>query len=423
MNAAPETHPAPTGASRRKLLPVLIIVLTGVVLAILQATRPEPPITEPQEKEWLVEVVSAEPVSEHPELSLIGKVESPFDSTLSAAVSADVAELLVREGDVVRTGDLLVQLDAREWRLYLEQRSAELVEIEAQRRSERNRHQADQDALAQERTLQQLADTQVERQTRLNQSQLVAQERIDDARSQQATRALSVVQRTLAIDDHPARMAQLEARLDKARAALERARLDLQRTEIRAPFEGTVTRLDVAPGERLQIGQTVLRLYDHRRTEIRAQLPERHIAQVRSALAEGQAITAAATQHGQRIALQLARISGHSASGGIDLFLSPTDTTVPTLTLGATLSVNLSLPQLDQVVSLPLSALYGVNRIYRIEDGRLVLLEVEVAGKRYGVDEPDRILVRSPALGRGDRIITTQLPNAVTGLKVKAREH
>jgi hypothetical protein len=164
-------------------------------------------------------------------------------------------------------------------------------------------------------------------------------------------------------------------------------------------------------------------LYDHRRTEIRAQLPERHIAQVRSALAEGQAITAAATQHGQRIALQLARISGHSASGGIDLFLSPTDTTVPTLTLGATLSVNLSLPQLDQVVSLPLSALYGVNRIYRIEDGRLVLLEVEVAGKRYGVDEPDRILVRSPALGRGDRIITTQLPNAVTGLKVKAREH
>ncbi|KZY72787.1 hypothetical protein A3739_27400 [Oleiphilus sp. HI0067] len=49
---------------------------------------------------------------------------------------------------------------------------------------------------------------------------------------------------------------------------------------------------------------------------------------------------------------------------------------------------------------------------------RLESLNVDIIGNLYSDTQRDRILVRSNQLEDGDRIITTQLPKAINGLKV-----
>ncbi len=411
-----------TSAPFRKTLPALGILIGTVLLIFLIAMRkPTPPETEVKEKEWLVNAVPATLSEAQPQLALLGKVESPHASELSAAISADVASVSVREGSTVRQGDLLAQLQAREWQLSLQQREADLKEARALLQSEQNRYSADRESLLQEQTLLGLAEKQVARQQRLNQNQLVSQERLDDAQALLAQRRLSVTQRSLAIEDHQARVEQLQARVSKALAAVERAKLDLAYTEIRAPFDAVVTAVYVAPGERVQPGLRLLSLVDRSQLEIRAQLPDRYVSQVRQALDRQQQVSGHAQHHGSHLALRLSRLSGQSSAGGVDVFLTPVAPN-PSLALGTTVSVQLSLPAQSEVLSLPQSALYGVNRIYRIVDGRLDLLEVEVVGKRFSDGEGDQVLVSAPTVRPDDRIVSTQLPNAVSGLKVRERE-
>jgi hypothetical protein len=71
---------------------------------------------------------------------------------------------------------------------------------------------------------------------------------------------------------------------------------------------------------------------------------------------------------------------------------------------------------------LPFQALYGNDRIYRINDEqRLEALQIEQAGTIYE-EGVEMLLVRSDQLRDGDRIVSTHLPNAVQGLKVSVAE-
>ena len=73
------------------------------------------------------------------------------------------------------------------------------------------------------------------------------------------------------------------------------------------------------------------------------------------------------------------------------------------------------------VVSTPravLEAVYENERVYRVLDSRLDGMSIEQVGDYIGPDGELRILIRAPSLLRGDRVVTTQLPRAITGLLV-----
>jgi hypothetical protein len=55
------------------------------------------------------------------------------------------------------------------------------------------------------------------------------------------------------------------------------------------------------------------------------------------------------------------------------------------------------------------------------DEDTLEALEVERLGQRPAAGETE-VLVRSSALANGDRILTSRLPAAVTGLKVEVIE-
>lgn len=416
------------------LLPILILVIAAAIISLLMFTKPQPPKKETTEKAWLV---SSEPisfVSVSPNISLLGHIESPFDSTISAAINSDIISVPVRDGEHVSRGQILMSLDAREIALVVAQRQADIDELKAQIITENNRFNADKRALEDEQQLLNIAVSGVKRQVKLQQSKLGSQERIDQAETLRAQKALAVNTRKLNIADHPSRLSQLNARLNRAKTALKDAEIDANRANITAPFDGIITAIHTAPGERVQLGQALISLYDRKNIEIRAQIPNRYIPLVTEALAQGKVIEAQTQHNDTPSLLALKRLSGQAnqGTGGVDALFTPIvnterlaaiDSQASTLILNSTLKVQVTLPPIPDVATLPLSAIYGSNRIYRIKNERLESIDVTILGKQFMSDGvPDKVIIQSELLKAGDIIATTQLPTAISGLKVIERE-
>lgn len=400
-------------------LPVFILTLAMGGFALLWMTR-SPTLPVPvEEKAWRVSVVEIVPGRYAPDLLLYGTVEAPRRASLRTAVNADVAEVPTAEGRQVSAGEPLVILDDREIELVLRQRLADLAEIEALIDSEQQRHQSDLIALKRERALLDLAKKEVTRAEDLYQRKLGSQSLLDEARQALERQALSLNTRQLAVDEHPARLAQLEARRARALALTNQAQLDLQRTRITAPFSGRIIRVPVAPGDRVRVGDLLVEAYPLAALEIRAQIPFPHLSAVRAALTEGNDLTATGQVDDCPLRAVLDRLAGEvsEASGGMEA-LFRIQKGAECLVPGRLLSLLVSLPAQDDLVELPFEALYGLNRVYRLENGRMAAVAVKRIGEHRAADGTMRVLVKSPRLQAGDQIITTQLPNAVTGLKV-----
>lgn len=100
--------------------------------------------------------------------------------------------------------------------------------------------------LATQQQLVDLAQAAVSRAEKLQQSQLSSQALLDESISLQAQQSLNLKQLQFDIQDHPIRLAQLQANRQQAQARLDRAQLDLTRTNIRAPFAGRVSSRPIA---------------------------------------------------------------------------------------------------------------------------------------------------------------------------------
>ncbi|UVM70253.1 MULTISPECIES: efflux RND transporter periplasmic adaptor subunit [Pseudomonas] len=137
---------------------------------------------------------------------------------IAPEVSGQVVQLLAGDNQWVTKGDLLYRIDARAYRLALQQRAAEFAEA---------------------RSVFEQRSAQFKRRTRL--AEAIAREEIDNA-----ARDLAVAQ----------------ARLDAARSQLAQARLDLERTTVRSPVDGYVTQLRLQAGDYAEAGNTNLFVVD-----------------------------------------------------------------------------------------------------------------------------------------------------------------
>ncbi len=420
---APSPGPRLTTRVLKIVLPVLILVLASAGFALLKATRAVTSPVIPQERSWRVSTVTVNPGRYTPNVLLYGIVEAPNTAALKAAITADITQVSVKEGQTVAAGDLLVKLDDRDIALGLRQREADLRETKAQIRSEQIRHAANRAALKRELNLLALARRTLTRNQNLNRKQLASEFALDTARQAVEKQALAVETRQVEVDNHPARLAQLKAHQTRVEALRDQARLDQSRTQINAPFSGRITTVAVTVGDRVRTGDLLLRMYPLVGLEVRAQIPFHYLAAVRRALAAKQQLAAFATLDGQTVPMMLDRLGGETGerSGGLDaLFYIRDNAAMPAP--GRVLSLVLDLPPVDEVVALPFEALYGLNRIYRLDNDRMKALTVQRIGERREANGTHQVLIRSPDLRAGDRIISTQLPNAITGLKVSVVE-
>lgn len=403
------------------ILSVLVMALGIALFIYFKESRPERPQPKLKEKVWNVAVIEAKPQDLSPHLTLYGETETPALLHAAAPGPGVVAQVLVRKGDLVRTGQQLLTLDPRDFELAVQQAEADVLDLQAQLTDLQLRHEANQALLAEEQRLLDLAQAELARNQRLSKQNLGSESALDTARNALSRQELSLISRNSEIQRHEASRAQLQARLQRSQANLAEAQLALQRSRIVAPFDGMVSSVAVAVGDRVQIAANLLSLYPPAQLEVRARIPVRYQGEIQTALAAGEILHAEAQMAGHRVQLILDRLAGEADPSGIDgLFRVAAGSEL--LRLGNLLKLQLQRPLQRGLVPIPFHAIYGNNRIYLLKEGRMQGLTVENIGQYLPSDAPPQLLIRSPALEPGDSIITTHLPQAVSGLKVNVVE-
>lgn len=409
---------------KRLIPPLLVVAVAIVIFSTLISTRPQAPVQERTQPGVLVDIQQVDYAALSPVLTLYGRLEAPQTANLRAAINADVATVHVFDGQTVSEGQILVELDPREAQLAVDQAQAELALIDAQIEAEQSQLKRNEALLATQQQLVDLAQAAVSRAEKLQQSQLSSQALLDESISLQAQQSLNLKQLQFDIQDHPIRLAQLQANRQQAQARLDRAQLDLTRTIIRAPFAGRVSSRPIAQGDRVQSGDLLVTVYDLQQFELRAPIPQRYLADIYPVLENAdQTLTATADISGQTYRFELQRLGGEvdsNVAGRDGLFRLIGDPGM--LAAGQFISVELTLPVRQNTIAIPYSALYGLDRVYRVHDNQLEAVQVNKIGDYPDKDGKSRLLIQSDALQQGDQIITTQLPNAINGLAVSIRD-
>ena len=406
---------------KRILFPVVILLIAIAVFMLLKHSKAEKQPVTKIEKVWRV---SSSPVvleSLQPELLVYGRLETPNQANMKSALVADIIEVQTLEGQLVQKDQILIKLDDRDIQLLIKQRQSEVIEVKSLIDSEKSRFSRDKKLLKQQVELVELSDQAVIRSQKLEKSKMTSRALLDETLAAQKQQVLALQRLEYDIADHSARKAQLEARLLRTQALLSQAELDLSRTIIKSPFEGRVATLAVAVGDRVRAGDQLISVYELDTLEVRAQIPGRYISNIRSTIAQDKEVTATATINNQQFTFRLDRFSGEVQrdSGGLDGLFRVVGNGRQ-LVVGAFVELRLSLTKEPLVVSIPYDALYNLDKVYLIKDQRIQAITIERVGE-YRLDNGEvQLLIRSPEFVGGDEILTTQLPNAIPGLRVEA---
>lgn len=204
-------------------------------------------------------------------------------STDNAQLRSDIARVTpkiegyvktihVAENQVVKRGDLLIELEADEFETRLAFAKAELAQAEADAAEAAARISAQRDQIAEARAAREAANANADVSTseanrlaalaeqgwypKAKLEQLEAARRMADAQLTQADATITAQRSQLSSTQAAALSAQ--AKVEAARAKVAGAQLELDRTQIRAPLNGVVTKKDVVEGQILSPGRVAL---------------------------------------------------------------------------------------------------------------------------------------------------------------------
>ncbi len=219
-----------------------IIIILGVVLVVAIVIVAN--VLKSGEKTWKVQ---AEEVQKSDITSVVtanGQIIPITDVQISAYVPAKIIRLPVEEGDTVKKGQLLVQLDDTEYRAAMNQAKAQLASAKA--------------------SLEQ-AQLVYDRKKELFERKLSSKEEYDMAKTE---------------------LDLAEARHEQAVASLDQAKYNLSKTTITSPMYGIVTSLNAEVGEIVMIGTmnnpgtVIMAVSDMSEIEAEVEVDETDIAEV-----------------------------------------------------------------------------------------------------------------------------------------------
>jgi membrane fusion protein, multidrug efflux system len=209
---------------------------------------------------------------------------APYESTddafiegyvpfVSPRVPGQVIRLAVRDNELVKEGDLLVEIDPRDFQTALEQDSANLAAAQTQLEQAKAQVTVDEAKVAQQKAAVVAAEADAShRESDLKRYQSVESRAVSrtqfDLTQTQATSSSASVEE--ARQQEKAAEAQLNlsqvsvktaaARVQQTEAALQQDELNLSYTKVIAPVTGKVTRRTIEQGAYVQAGQSLLAL-------------------------------------------------------------------------------------------------------------------------------------------------------------------
>ncbi|MCU7819224.1 MAG: biotin/lipoyl-binding protein [gamma proteobacterium symbiont of Lucinoma myriamae] len=417
---------------KKIIIPLIIFILAIVFFKVIVSTKDKASEIEINEHIWRVEQSIVDKQTLSPAITLYGRVESSELLNAAAPAACQVAKVLVKEGENVKKGQLMLSLDKADFEPLFKLAQAKVNELKALIKSEQLRHATNLTSLKNEKKLLKLSEKALARAEKVKRQNLGSVSETEQAMQKVEMQRLSFIKMQFSVQEHQPRQEQLEARLIQAQADLEQRRLALERSQIYAPFSGVVAKVNVAQGDRVNANEKLLSFYSTERLEIRAKLPANSLSEIQKSIRDGETLTGFAfsgsqemgsqengsQEKGSQVPLLLERISGEAQASGVDAIFTITADKVY-FRIGAIVVVRLQRSARDNMIKVPYQAMYGSERLYQIKDNRLQAVKVKTIGEYFGSIRDSQLLISSDALNSGDAILTTHLPNAFTGLKVE----
>jgi len=193
---------------------------------------------------------------------------------VKAEVGGVVKSLNVAEGRHIREGDLLVEIDDREYRLRLEKQEALRLKYLSEMLVEKQFGAPDVQLSAEAQDKIARAKTDLEKA-----GELFAKGQLSDQELEKAQRTYELVLiETGAKKDEVMASAK---NLTQTEIDVKIAQLDLAKTRIRAPFAGIITAITVSPKEHVTPGQELFTLVNIAEIKVRAKVLESEIGKMK----------------------------------------------------------------------------------------------------------------------------------------------
>jgi len=233
---------------------------------------------------------------------------------VSAKVSGTVARVLVGDNQFVKQGDLLLEIDERDYRLQIEQAAAGVGMAENETGGEQMKVEGARAALQSARARFDQAVIDQDRAIKLYSRDVLPKEQLD-----RTTTARRVGEAQLKEAAETLKRAQVEAGLStktgskakilQRKAQLDEAELQLSYTKIYAPRDGYITRKSVEAGVNIQAGQPLMALVPLQEAWITANYKERQITYLKP---------------GQKVKFSVDAYPGRTFNGTVDSIMAGT---------------------------------------------------------------------------------------------------
>ena len=307
--------------------------------------------------------------------SQAGTVKARQRARLGVERAGRVASVPHREGSAVRSGTVLLELDATSARHQLDLARRERDAIRA--------------SIQAARAAAELARTEHDRIQKLLAQGVASQEQMDQTKSR--------------LDAANAELEGAQARLERAESAVRMASDELNHLRVTAPFDGIVTARFVEVGESVVPGQGVLELTSPARLYVTAPIDEIDIGRLKTGLPArvtldpypGVAWSGVVT----RVSAVVNDIKEQNRTLDVDVELEA-EKSHPEPRPGTSADVQIILDRRDGVLRVPTFAVAEGKRVLVVEGGKAVAKEIQAGLKNWEWTE-----VRG-GLREGERVIT-----------------
>lgn len=318
-------------------------------------------------------------------VSASGKIQAHTTVNISSDTVGRVTQLSVQEGDRVKKGQFLMQIDPRNQRTATERTEAALGEARASLEQQRT-------AITSARENLTLARENQRRQRELWAQQLTTREQLDNSENVVKVREAELREREQAITTQ-------EQRIRQAQANLGGARFDLSKATIESPLDGIVTRRTIEEGEMVVIGTmnnagtVLLTLADMSLIEAEVEVDETDIpsvqlgqkAKVTIDAITGKTFMGKVTEIGNSPIQQAGASSAQAGQQATNFKVTITlDEQIAEVRPGFTCSAEITTATRKQVLSVPIQAMAVRELTYDDKDNTIIRPKKEDAQKRRG---------------------------------------
>lgn len=362
-------------AFRIALVILALLIAAAVITIKIRSATPTPaatPAATVQTLEFLAsDLMQVTPHDLRQTITVSGALRARNQAVVKAKVAGEIREVLVREGEAVTAGQVLIRIDGSEYQARIDQATGALQAARGQ--------------------------LEIARKARDNNRALLEKGFISKN----------------AFDNSASQYAIAQANIDSARGALDIAQKSLADTVLRAPIAGLISHRSVQPGEKVSADNLLLEIVDLRQMEMAASVPAPDIAQIKL----GQPVSIRVDGISQAIAGSVVRINPTTEAGSRSILAYiQIDNPNGALRGGMFAQAELTLSQKSGVLSVPQSAIRQVDGrtlVYAIENG--VLTEKAVTLGLEGNDDNGAAVEIAAGLTAGAQVVKANLGHLQAG--------